>query len=190
MGDEKVKKEGEEEEGGGGGGNAGRCLFKTRTQHHRMVGKKQNEKQRLRPALLRAGMAAATCGAAVTVAPAPGRLRRPGPPGGGREDGGRCPAPTCKAAVGAAGRSAAAGGCGETGRLDASCFQMSARPKRGSRGKGVVLFWLGVGFQAGFFHHPLLAGRGFFNTRSPEVPTLSPGPVFHPESFFDGPGAR
>ena len=36
----------DEEEGGGGGGqreegvNAGRCLFKTRTQHHRMVGKK------------------------------------------------------------------------------------------------------------------------------------------------------
>ena len=33
--DGKRGEEGEE----GGGGNAGRCLFKTRTQHHRMVGK-------------------------------------------------------------------------------------------------------------------------------------------------------
>ena len=30
----------------------------------------------------------------------------------------------------------------------------------------------------------------FFNTRSPEVPTLSPGPVFRPEPFSDGPRAR
>lgn len=31
----------------------------------------------------------------------------------------------------------------------------------------------------------------FFNARSPEVPALSPGPVFHPEPFFfNGPGAR
>ena len=29
-----------------------------------------------------------------------------------------------------------------------------------------------------------------FNTRSPDVPTLSPGPAFRLESFFDGPGAR
>ena len=28
------------------------------------------------------------------------------------------------------------------------------------------------------------------NTRPLDVPTLSPGPVFRPESFFDGPGAR
>ena len=29
----------------------------------------------------------------------------------------------------------------------------------------------------------------FLQRRHPEVWTLSPGPVFHPESFFDGPGA-
>ena len=37
------KEEGEEEEGEERRRNAGRCLFKTRTQHHRMVGKKRNE---------------------------------------------------------------------------------------------------------------------------------------------------
>eukprot|EP00959_Pyramimonas_sp_CCMP1952_P408170 8554416-Pyramimonas_sp.AAC.1 len=30
----------------------------------------------------------------------------------------------------------------------------------------------------------------FCRTASPENPTLSPGPVFHPESFFDGSGVR
>jgi len=29
-----------------------------------------------------------------------------------------------------------------------------------------------------------------FRTSAPEVPTPGPGPLFHPESFFDGPGAR
>ena len=29
----------------------------------------------------------------------------------------------------------------------------------------------------------------FFNARPPEVPTPSLGPVLHPESFFDAPGA-
>ena len=29
-----------------------------------------------------------------------------------------------------------------------------------------------------------------FSTRSQEVPTISPGPVFHPDSFFDGPAPR
>ena len=37
---------------------------------------------------------------------------------------------------------------------------------------------------------PDIRCRVFFNTGSPEVPTLSLGPFFHPESFFDGPGAR
>ena len=44
-----------------------------------------------------------------------------------------------------------------------------ALPKRGSRGKGVVRFWLGfesrlhptLQFQVVFFHHPLLAGPPF-----------------------------
>ena len=36
---------------------------------------------------------------------------------------------------------------------------------------------------------PDIRCRDFFNTRSPEAPTLSPGPVLRPGSFFDAPGA-
>ncbi|CAK0812980.1 unnamed protein product [Prorocentrum cordatum] len=36
---------------------------------------------------------------------------------------------------------------------------------------------------------PEIRCRDFFNARSPEVSTHSPGAVFHPESFFDGPEA-
>ena len=37
---------------------------------------------------------------------------------------------------------------------------------------------------------PDIRCRELFNTGSPEIPTFSLGLVFHPESFFDGPGAR
>ena len=48
---------------------------------------------------------------------------------------------------------------------------------------------LGIGARAPPLH-PLTPDVAIFlQRRHPEVWTLSPGPVFHPGSFFDGPGA-